>query len=209
MKIIVIDYGMGNISSVINAISRLGYQSKISNDANEILSSDAIILPGVGAFKEAMQNLKKLNLVEPLTEFANLKKKPLLGICLGMQLLANTSEERGDTEGLSLIPGNVIKIPTPNNIRLPHIGWNNIILNKYCPLYKDISNEDSFYFVHSYFYQCSNEYVSAYVNYGTDIVASIQKGNIFGVQFHPEKSQTKGIRLLKNFLDYSRDRENI
>jgi imidazole glycerol-phosphate synthase subunit HisH len=203
LNVIIIDYGMGNIKSVMNSIKKIGYSSKLSNDPEDIINADAIILPGVGAFGEAMDNLKKLNLIDPIIEYSTVLKKPIMGICLGMQLLANSSDERGSHDGLSLIPGNVAIIPTPDGLVLPHVGWNDISITLDTPLYNNINNLDCFYFVHSYYFDCKKEYISASVNYGKKIAASVQSNNIFGVQFHPEKSQTKGIRLIENFLSYA------
>jgi imidazole glycerol-phosphate synthase subunit HisH len=200
MKIAIIDYGMGNISSVANALSRLDCNAQITNDINEIKMADGLILPGVGAFGKAVENLKSLNLFEFLKEIVIKEKKPILGICLGMQLLADFSHERGKYEGLGLIPGEVKKINTyGKNLLLPHVGWNSVDIKAKSPLYDEIENKSSFYFVHTYYYECDEKYIFGKASYGSLITASIQKDNIFGVQFHPEKSQTNGLILLDNF----------
>lgn len=201
-RIVIVDYGMGNIQSVSNALERLGCHVYVSSDQHTIKEADALILPGVGAFGEAMGNLKQRNLVDPLRNAVLNEGKPLLGICLGMQLLADESEERGVNKGLSLIPGVVRRIPVPDGLMLPHIGWNEVSLMRPEPLFRDMQHGDAFYFVHSFRFECDSEYVSAVTNYGVDITAAIQKGRIYAVQFHPERSQRKGLRLLHNFIDY-------
>jgi len=200
MKISIIDYGMGNITSVANAMARLNCKVQITNDLELIKNSDGLILPGVGAFGKAVENLKSLNLFEPLKEVVTQQKKPILGICLGMQLLADVSYERGKFKGLGLIPGEVKKINIDKkNLLLPHVGWNPVKIKIKSPVYKEIDNNTSFYFVHTYHYECEEKYISGKASYGDLITASIQKDNIFGVQFHPEKSQTNGLVLLDNF----------
>lgn len=191
---------MGNITSVENAMTRLNCKVQVTNDLDEIRNSDGLILPGVGAFGKAVENLKALNLIDTIKEVVIERKKPILGICLGMQLLADVSYERGNFEGLGLIPGEVKKINIEGKkLLLPHVGWNPVKINPESLAYKDIDNNSSFYFVHTYHYECEEKYISGKVSYGDLITASIQKDNIFGVQFHPEKSQTNGLILLHNF----------
>jgi glutamine amidotransferase len=161
-----------------------------------------LILPGVGAFPEAMNNLRQRKLVEPLRRAVLDEGKPLLGICLGMQLLADSSEEYGVCRGLSLIPGQVRKIPLSDGLRLPHIGWNGVSIRKREPLFLDINEGGAFYFVHSYRFECDQAYIAGITDYGVDITAAVQKNRIFGVQFHPERSQRKGLHLLRNFVDF-------
>ena len=163
--------------------------------------SDAIILPGVGAFGQAMKNLDNLNITESLKELTLVKEYPFLGICLGMQLMADSSEEKGEFKGLSLISGKVKKISDKKNLRVPHMGWNNLILNKKNQIFKNIENNSSFYFVHSYHYVCDKKYTLAEVDYGKKIVAVINHCNLYGVQFHPERSHFKGMKIIENFLD--------
>jgi imidazole glycerol-phosphate synthase subunit HisH len=201
-NVLVVDYGMGNIRSIQNALIRLGCLVRTSDRAEDILSADAIILPGVGAFGEAMANIEARNIAFPLSEAVKKKRTPLLGICLGMQLLADTSEEGGSTKGLSLIPGDVRRIQVEKNFRLPHIGWNSIKLYQPTPLFNGIREGDSFYFVHSYHFVGKSDHIAATTDHGSEIVASVQHENVFGVQFHPERSQNKGFLLLNNFISY-------
>lgn len=198
-NILIIDYDMGNIKSVHNSFNKMGAKVKTSNTRKDIKKADALILPGVGAFAKAMQNLESLNLIDPIVNFAIEKKKPILGICLGMQLLAESSAENGFNEGLSLIPGNVKPIKRLKGLRLPHIGWNELEVKTESPLFNGIV-EDSFYFVHSYYFKTKKKNISATVDYGYKITSAVQNENIFGVQFHPEKSQTGGMKLISNFI---------
>lgn len=201
-RIDIIDYGMGNLQSVRNALERLGCEVQVTSNPDALGDADALILPGVGAFGEAMSNLRQRNLVEPLKHAVLGEGKPLLGICLGMQLLADSSEERGSCSGLSLIPGDVRGIPIAEGLRLPHIGWNGVSVRKRDPLFRDIQEGGAFYFVHSYRFECDSAYISGLTDYGVEITAAVQKERIFGVQFHPERSQRKGLRLLRNFVDF-------
>jgi imidazole glycerol-phosphate synthase subunit HisH len=201
-NIVIIDYGMGNIQSIHNALVKMGGNVSISNKAEDLQAADALILPGVGAFSEAMSNLKSLGLIESIINAVKDQRKPLLGICLGMQLLADSSDERGSSKGLSLIPGNVKRIPVTPDLRLPHIGWNTLLVKQKEPLFLGVNDEDAVYFVHSYHFVCDPYYVSATTDYGCEVVAAVQRENIFGVQFHPERSQKKGLMLLGKFVDY-------
>lgn len=201
-RIDIIDYGMGNLQSVRNALERLGCNVQITNNPQSLGDADALILPGVGAFGEAMDNLRRLNLIEPLRCAVIQEQKPLLGICLGMQLLADSSEERGNYEGLSLISGRVRRIPLSQGLRLPHIGWNGVSVRQCAPLFEGIAEGGAFYFVHSYRFECDLAYIAGVTGYGTDITAAVQKDRIFGVQFHPERSQRKGLYLLRNFVRF-------
>ena len=202
INIKIVDYGMGNIQSVKNAFELLNNKVEIINDPSEIKDADGIILPGVGAFGNAIKNLQELKFIEPIKENVINQNVPLLGICLGMQLLADKSEERGIYDGLSLIPGNICKIPSIDGYRLPHIGWNEVSIKLKDPLFENINDKRSFYFVHSYRFECDEQFVVATTNYGQNINAVVQKGNVFGVQFHPEKSQRKGLHLINNFVNY-------
>jgi glutamine amidotransferase len=201
-KFVIVDYGMGNIRSVHNALERMGASVSDSHLEEDLIAADALILPGVGAFGEAIANLKARGLVQPLLRAVKLEGKPLLGICLGMQLLADSSEERGLSKGLSLIPGEVRRLPVPAGLRLPHIGWNTLSIKKKDPLFVSTSEGEAVYFVHSYHFVCDDADVAATTDYGGDVVAAVQRGNVFGVQFHPERSQSKGLALLGNFVDY-------
>ena len=200
-KICIIDYGMGNINSVYNALISLNCDPIVTNKKEELNNADAFILPGVGAFPKAIGNLSKLNLIEELKKQVLSKKKNILGICLGMQLLANSSEEGGFNEGLSLIPGKVIDLSNEVKVRVPHIGWNSLKVYNNSKIFNKIPNGQDFYFVHRYFYQCDSKYVLADTEYGIVFTSAIQHNNIYGVQFHPERSHSMGIRLLKNFID--------
>ena len=198
MKVAIINYGMGNVASVDKAIKHLGFESIITNDPIEIQQATYIILPGVGAFAQGMENLNKLGLVEILNEQVINNKKPFLGICLGMQLIASRGFEPNLTSGLDWIKGDVIKIIEPEK-SIPHLGWNEITETKNS-IIKDFNKKD-FYFIHSFHFDVLNrEDIAATVNYGNDYVAAIQKDNIFATQFHPEKSQTAGLELLNSFL---------
>ena len=205
-KFVIIDYRMGNLQSVANAFSFLGVESLISNKKEDILNAEAIIIPGVGAFGEAMNNLNQLGIIPLLTEQIMVNKLPFLGICLGMQLIVEDSEEGGFCKGLGWIPGHVKKIIVQEGTRLPHIGWNDVTVLKKEPLFMDIKRDFNFYFVHSFHVECDREYISAVCEYDSEIAASLQKDNIFAVQFHPEKSQVNGLKFLRNFIDYVKDR---
>ena len=191
---------MGNIASVEKAIKFLGLIPVITSDPREIEDSSYIILPGVGAFAQGMENLKKLGLVEILNNEVLIKKKPFFGICLGMQLIATKGYEPYETNGLNWISGEVLKINEPDK-SIPHLGWNDI-KTKNSSFINDFQNKD-FYFIHSFHFKANNsEDIVGTVNYGNDYVAVIQKDNIFATQFHPEKSQNSGLELLKSFFKY-------
>ena len=194
----IIGYGMGNVQSVQKALNAINVESIISDKSEEIAQCSHIILPGVGSFKKAMENLHTKDLVSVLTKEVKEKKKPFLGICLGMQLLAEKGFEDGETNGLGFIEGSVQRIPD-NNLPTTHIGWNNIkVKNK--KYFSDIQ-DNNFYFVHSFCLEPTNSSdVAATVEYGCEITAAVQRENVFGTQFHPEKSQMEGLKILKNFL---------
>ena len=195
---IIIDYGVGNLDSLKRACEEIGFQVVISNDEQMIEQASSIILPGVGAYKAAMTELKKLNLIELIKSKVN-KGTPILGICLGMQLLYEFSEENEKTEGLGLLKGSVKQIP--EIVKVPHMGWNKLIFNRNDSLLKYVSDGDYVYFVHSYYVNSANQELVAYCDYGTKIPAIIQSGNIYGMQFHPEKSAESGLNLLKAFKE--------
>ena len=203
INITIVDYGMGNLFSVKKKIARLNTKVIISSNEKDILNADKIILPGVGHFEKAMKNLKKLHLIPVLNHAVKEEKKPVLGICLGMQLMANESEE-GNINGLRWIDANVIKFKVNNslNFKIPHMGWNQISITKTSKLMKNISNGNEFYFVHSFYMKanCSKEILNETV-YEEKFTSAIEKENIFGVQYHPEKSHNFGEILLKNFID--------
>jgi len=202
---------MGNLRSVQKALELLGEQADFTKDPKEVADAEKLILPGVGAFGAAMRNLEKLDLVQPIRDFA-LSGKPFLGICLGMQLLLEESEEQGLFEGLGIVPGRVVRFfqsRKPNDsiagLKVPHMGWNTIsIKTSNCPLFKDIPDGASFYFVHSFYPAPPEDWISATTFYGEEFCSVIWKGNIFATQFHPEKSGAVGLRLLRNFANIGR-----
>ena len=197
MAIGIIDYGMGNLQSVQNALSFIGVDSFIASDSETLKKADKIILPGVGAFKDAIDLLKEKKLDVFLTEVKE-EGKPLLGICLGMQLLFDSSTEFGDHQGLGLIPGEVIKFDI-EGLKIPHMGWNSLTIEKEAPLFKSLPQAPQVYFVHSYHLKTDADVVSATTNYGYEVQVAAQEGNVFGLQFHPEKSGDVGLQILRNF----------
>ena len=201
-KIAIIDYGMGNIQSVKNALELLNCHTQITDDPTQLKNADGLVLPGVGAFGQAMLNLKDKKIINPLKRAVLEHNIPILGICLGMQLLSEKSDERGSNSGLSLIPGEICKIPDLDGYRLPHVGWNDIKVKNNAPLFTNIADSSSFYFVHSYRFMCDSKYIAGTAEYGNLINAVVQNNHIFGVQFHPEKSQKKGLMLINNFINY-------
>ncbi len=207
MKVVVVDYGMGNLRSVAKALESVGFEKVVvSQDWREVERANAVVFPGQGAFKKAMENLKRLSLLEPLTEAVR-RGKPFLGICLGLQLLFEKGYEHGETEGLSILKGEVRLLP--KGVKLPHIGWNQVHIRKRGKLFEGIQEGDFFYFVHSYRVIPQDEgVVASTTDYGEEFVSAVEKGNLWAVQFHPEKSQKKGLRLLKNFLEFTRNLQN-
>jgi len=195
---------MGNIHSVYNALKYIGADSFVSRDAGEINKAERIILPGVGAFGAAMDNLRQLGLKDILNEEVIEKGKPFLGICLGMQLLSETGTEKGLFQGLGWIAGEVAKLqPKETEFKLPHVGWNDIEIVKDIALFKGLKKEKAFYFVHSYALRPRDENdLVAIGNYGVDFTAAVLKNNIFATQFHPEKSQKNGLTVLENFVNW-------
>jgi imidazole glycerol-phosphate synthase subunit HisH len=202
MTIAIVKYGMGNVASVQKALKKLDYNSIITDDHNAIKEADFIILPGVGSFKKGMENLRKYNLIKLLTQEVIEKRKPFLGICLGMQLLATYGTEPEKVDGLGWVDGEVVKVESLKGLRVPHLGWNSIkIKNDKTGFYTNFNNQD-FYFIHSYHFNVLNQDEITYtVNYDYEIVAAIQKDNIYAMQFHPEKSQKAGMSLLKKVLE--------
>lgn len=195
--IAIADYGMGNLKSLKNALNYIGSDSIITSDGNLILKSDAVIIPGVGAFPDAISNMKKTGL-DDIIKTAVSKGKPVLGICLGMQLLFEEGEEITKCSGLNLINGSIKKIK--DSVKVPHMGWNSLIIKKNCPLIDGIDDGSYVYFVHSYYAEVKQDNIlNAYTTYGTDIPAVISSGNLYGTQFHPEKSGSVGLKILKNF----------
>jgi imidazole glycerol-phosphate synthase subunit HisH len=201
-QVVIVDYGMGNINSVANALKRLGASYFISDKGEDLKLAKSIILPGVGGFGSAMNNIRSSGLEPALQEEVINNSKPFLGICLGMQVLASASEESRDIKGLGWIPGKVVKIKTTPSILVPQVGWNEVNFSSDSPFFDRISQNDHFYFDHSYHLQCDPNIVIATCDYGDKLVSGIQKNNIVAVQFHPEKSQRTGLKLLRNFLKY-------
>ena len=193
---------MGNLESIFNMLKKIDVQSKISSDVAEIRDASKIILPGVGAFDHAVQKINELNILDVLNQKALIDKVPVLGICLGMQLLTNSSEE-GTLNGLGWIPGKTLgfrNYTQDSNLKVPHMGWDYVQKGAGCPLTENFYDETKFYFVHSYFVKCENPENSILrTHYGLEFDSGIRKENIFGVQFHPEKSHKYGMRLLENF----------
>ena len=195
--ITIIDYGAGNLFSVQNALNFLGVENNISSKVEDIISADKLILPGVGAFPDAMKMLDEAGLTEVIKEQA--KKKALMGICLGMQMLFDKSYEFGETEGLGLIPGTVGLMHPANDLVIPHIGWNSLEKNEPCKLLESVNDGDYVYFVHSYAAVTDSKNVAAYCDYGMKVPALVMSGNVYGCQFHPEKSGKTGLGILKTF----------
>lgn len=198
--IAIIDYDAGNIKSVEKAFQALGEEVAITRDKEVILNAEGVVLPGVGAFGDAMQKLKDYDLVDTIHEVVK-KNIPFLGICLGLQLMFESSDETPDVEGLKLLKGKIVRIPEGEGLKIPHIGWNNLSYPNVGRLYKDIPEESFVYFVHSYYLQAEEpEIVKATTEYGVTIHASVEKGNVFACQFHPEKSSSVGMKILENFI---------
>ncbi len=207
MNVTIVDYSSGNISSVINSFKEVAKDKvniEVTSDLNKIKSSDKVVLPGQGSFKSCVDALNKINgLVDTLNDFAINNKKPLLGICVGLQMFADVGYEETETKGLGWIPGKVSKIDNQNGkYKLPHIGWNQINILKDSKIFKGIENDAHMYFVHSYeFIPKDKNVISATTVYSSNIVCSVEKENIFGTQFHPEKSDKNGLEIINNFIN--------
>lgn len=202
MTIGVVDYGLGNLASVAAAIERVGGEAVISFDHATLMQCDRFILPGVGAFPDGMANLHQRGLLGVLTHLVCERQRPILGVCLGFQLLARRSSEFGETQGLGWIDADVDRLrPIDSDLRVPHVGWNDFSKIGEQPLFADVPDDALFYYVHSYHMICHrSEDVAGTVDYGQPIVAAIRRGNVHGTQFHPEKSQRHGLRVLQNFI---------
>jgi imidazole glycerol-phosphate synthase subunit HisH len=200
--IAIIDFGISNLKSVYNALDFLGVDALITNKKSEIARAERIILPGVGTFSHGISNLKEYGLIDVLNHEVIENRKPFLGICLGMQMLADNGSEGGETNGLGWIKGEVKKFDF-TNLKIPHLGWDNIEIVQKSHLFKDLNNASDFYFVHSYYFQAAvKDEIVALCDYGISFPASLQKNNIFATQFHPEKSQNNGMKILENFLSW-------
>jgi glutamine amidotransferase len=201
--IAIIDYGMGNLRSVQKAIERLGYEAVVTSDPETVKRAEGVILPGVGAFGDAMDNLKQLGMIEAIKQVTE-EGTPFLGICLGMQLLFSTSDEHGMHAGLDLIPGHVRRFQ--GDFKIPHMGWNSLTLHTPSPILEQVKNGDYVYFVHSYYVDpADRRVVIASTDYHGEVPAMVQQNNIFGIQFHPEKSSDVGMQMLKNFARLVKD----
>lgn len=198
--IAIIDYGAGNLQSVKKALDYLGCDSKITMDRTEIESADHVILPGVGSFGDAMASIRERNLQDVIKKAAN-GEKPFLGICLGLQLLFESSEESPGVDGLGIFKGDIVTIPGNMGLKVPHMGWNSVSLKQNDGIFSDIPNDSYFYFVHSYYLKNAEPTVVAgTAEYGVTIQCAVQKGKVCATQFHPEKSSETGLKLLKNFV---------
>jgi len=201
--IAIIDYNMGNLASVKNAFAKLGKETVVENDPSKFKEYDKLILPGVGAFGDAMEHLIERNMVEAIKEFA-ISGKPMLGICLGMQLLFESSQEFGKHKGLGLLKGNVVKFDSSKfdePLKIPHMGWNRMFTKKH-PLFDNLDNEHYLYFVHTYHVECDNsDDIIGETYYGYKFTSAVAHNNIMGIQPHPEKSQNNGLKILQNFIN--------
>ena len=198
----IVDYGVGNLFSLKSSFAAIGAEITVTDDADVLKSADRIILPGVGAFGDAAEKLRKTGLDKVLIDLAN-EGKPLMGICLGMQLLFDKGYEYGEHDGLGLISGNVKPIADiiPENLKIPHIGWNELNFKEDCPLFKYLNKGDCVYFVHSFYAADCDDSVIATAEYGTNLTAAAKKGNVYGCQFHPEKSGKVGLNILRAFCE--------
>ena len=196
--IAIIDYGTGNLRSVANAITRLGYQPKITSHPDEVLNAQAVILPGVGAAADTMENLKALGMVDPICQLIA-EERPFFGVCIGLQILCTSTEEGGEHECLDVIPGRVRKLPP--GLKIPHMGWNQVKQKVSHPVFEGIPDGANFYFVHSYYVQPNDSsLIAGETEYGIPICSVVARGNLIGTQFHPEKSGELGLRMYSNFL---------
>ena len=199
----IIDYDAGNIKSVEKAVNALGQETVVSRDPQMLLQADKVILPGVGAFGDAMGRLRQYGLEEVIREIAG-RGTPFLGICLGLQLLFDSSEESPGVKGLGLLPGKILRIPEKEGLKIPHMGWNSLSIRPGARLFRGIPENSYVYFVHSYYLKAEDEsIVAASAEYGVHIHESVEKGNLFACQFHPEKSSSTGLAILKNFIEIS------
>jgi len=209
--IAIVDYGMGNLRSVKKAFESLGFLPTVTRNPEETLNSDGLVLPGVGAFGDCMKNLEDFGLVDPIKSFIN-TGKPFLGICLGLQLLFEESEESPGVNGLGILKGRVVRFPRfdEQRLKVPHMGWNQVEVERSLPILKDIRSGSWFYFVHSYFPEPENSSVIVgKTQYGIEFISAIERDNIFACQFHPEKSSTLGLKILQNFAVMCGDKRRV
>ena len=198
--IAIIDYDAGNLKSVEKALLYLGEECVVTRDRNELLKADKVILPGVGAFGDAMEKLNKFGLVEVIHEIVK-ENKPFLGICLGLQLMFESSEEGPGVKGLGLLPGKIVKFPEKDGYKIPHMGWNNLTVLNPCKITEGLKEDAYVYFVHSFYAAECDDVVIATAEYGAQLTAAVARGNVMGCQFHPEKSGTVGLTILKTFCE--------
>ncbi len=200
--IAVVDYGMGNLKSVKKALEKVGAKAIVTRNPDKIKKAEGLVLPGVGAFRDCMKNLREYDLIDSLHQFIH-SGRPFLGICLGLQLLFTRSEEFGTCKGLDIIKGKVVRFPQSFSLKVPHIGWNTIKIKRKVPLLQDLKDESYFYFVHSYYVVPEEEdIIATTTSYGVEFVSSVNKNNIFACQFHPEKSQELGLKILERFREF-------
>ena len=201
--IVIVDYGMANLRSVQKAFERVGAKAEITSDPEAVAASDKLVLPGVGAFRDAIARLRETGLDEPIVEHIR-QGHPFLGICLGLQLLFTRSAEDGDYRGLNVLAGDVVRFPSVPGLKVPHMGWNHLRFTNDCPLFRGLPDESAVYFVHSYYAQPTDTQLTcAEADYPTPFTAAVWKDNLFATQFHPEKSQAVGLTMLKNFAGLS------
>lgn len=198
--IAIVDYDAGNTFNVQKVFAHLGVDTVLTADPEVILNSDGVVLPGVGAFKAAMDTLVERKLVDVLKQVAE-KNIPLLGICLGMQLLFDSSTEYGLTEGLGLIPGTVEALPADLGLMIPHMGWNQNLVKNHSSIFADVADREYTYFVHSYYAKCDDQYITTTADYGVDVPGIVERDSVYGMQFHPEKSAHVGLNLLRTFVE--------
>ena len=198
--IAIVDYDAGNTFNVQKAFAHLGVDTVLTADPEVILNSDGVVLPGVGAFKAAMDTLVERKLLDVLKQVAE-KNIPLLGICLGMQLLFDSSTEYGLTEGLGLIPGTVEALPADLGLMIPHMGWNQNLVKNHSSIFADVADREYTYFVHSYYAKCDDQYITTTADYGVDVPGIVERDSVYGMQFHPEKSAHVGLNLLRTFVE--------
>ncbi len=203
---VIIDYGAGNVQSVLNAFKKLNFPVMLTSDPNLLKTADAAIMPGVGSFGDAMDNLRQRGFEEPIKEFIK-SGKPFLGICVGLQALFEDSEESPGVKGLGILKGNILKIPQNigedgKPLKIPHMGWNSLEITRNSVLFPNACDNPYFYFVHSYYLKAKEDIVTATAHYGIKIDAAVQKDNVFACQFHPEKSGEEGLNMLKKFIAY-------
>lgn len=198
--IAIVDYDAGNTFNVQKAFAHLSVDTVLTADPEVILNSDGVVLPGVGAFKAAMDTLVERKLVDVLKQVAE-KNIPLLGICLGMQLLFDSSTEYGLTEGLGLIPGTVEALPSDLGLMIPHMGWNQNLVKNHSSIFADVADREYTYFVHSYYAKCDDQYITTTADYGVDVPGIVERDSVYGMQFHPEKSAHVGLNLLRTFVE--------